>query len=760
MPTPSPRNSSLSYAPYTPYQYSTSVIREENVPSNGSYNSPSLDFSMAATSPTKPSVSQSKNSAWRSGGYKDAVQSDKGTVTNYPEDEKTPRVLPPFTSFVRMQYQIPDPVVGDGGLSPHSTRQNHITLVSDLARYFHISPYDVLYNQSQSGYQRQNHGASSPQTKSRLGTTGTDPLMRFADVAMECSTVRGRRNLDEFAAAEVLTIPRGGSRVGPVSGKKSSFVQLEPLSRVRRTESISIDPALRTEVSSGPPDQPIYPTPLVGNNPSLPDGAPLFLPSPEPFDPLASTADRMADASSPETIPDGHAGQSCEFLTEEPKCSYTNGCTTGSPLRKVVSHIFGRNKLSTRQIPKNVWMYYCRKHYQRSRYRNPQGFAKQQVILVRRQCERLNRWGGVRHWTIKVRRREELRMNREGGRADEMEIPKNDTNANILDDENDRHCEGIEERDHRSSAAAERRGISAESSSNWILRFTGIQKSIEDIYVLLDRIETQVQQPNGGKFPDVELLPCVDLALARSIGLAKTIHPDAATDDDGGGEYSKERGSPMHRKRGRSNYRNSRPAAGSGGPASKKAKGTVYGNRAEGKIKESISFDSLSSKTVLATYSEALASSEPRSTSSCGMNIMSHPASPFTASHSSSDMSSRRSSLWEPDTNPRSAFPQTQNSAASEYVIGSPQLCLSGLLPSPRGYQFEFRPTSISPKSREYRVDLVPRGQYLNGSRNSFDFRKGSTPEEERGFGGPLEFLLREKKIDEALECIAINNNV
>jgi hypothetical protein len=241
MPTPSPRNSSLSYAPYTPYQYSTSVIREENVPSNGSYNSPSLDFSMAATSPTKPSVSQSKNSAWRSGGYKDAVQSDKGTVTNYPEDEKTPRVLPPFTSFVRMQYQIPDPVVGDGGLSPHSTRQNHITLVSDLARYFHISPYDVLYNQSQSGYQRQNHGASSPQTKSRLGTTGTDPLMRFADVAMECSTVRGRRNLDEFAAAEVLTIPRGGSRVGPVSGKKSSFVQLEPLSRVRRTESISIE---------------------------------------------------------------------------------------------------------------------------------------------------------------------------------------------------------------------------------------------------------------------------------------------------------------------------------------------------------------------------------------------------------------------------------------------------------------------------------------------------------------------------------------
>ncbi|KAL2849252.1 hypothetical protein BJY01DRAFT_210996 [Aspergillus pseudoustus] len=39
-------------------------------------------------------------------------------------------------------------------------------------------------------------------------------------------------------------------------------------------------------------------------------------------------------------------------------------------LRKIVSHIFGRNKNTTKRIPGEIWEVYCRKHYQRTRYRS------------------------------------------------------------------------------------------------------------------------------------------------------------------------------------------------------------------------------------------------------------------------------------------------------------------------------------------------------------------------------------------------------
>lgn len=64
-----------------------------------------------------------------------------------------------------------------------------------------------------------------------------------------------------------------------------------------------------------------------------------------------------------------------------------------------------------------------------------------------------------------------------------------------------------------SIAAAGRRGSAA--GSNWIINHTGMGKTITDIYRLLDEIEVEVQQ-NSGKFPDVELLPNVDLSMAMS----------------------------------------------------------------------------------------------------------------------------------------------------------------------------------------------------------------------------------------------------
>lgn len=69
------------------------------------------------------------------------------------------------------------------------------------------------------------------------------------------------------------------------------------------------------------------------------------------------------------------------------------------------------------------------------------------------------------------------------------------------------------ENSRRNSTTVPRRRSSAGGGSNWIIRHTGMEKTIDDIYLLLGKIELEVQE-NGGKFPDVELLPNVDLGMA------------------------------------------------------------------------------------------------------------------------------------------------------------------------------------------------------------------------------------------------------
>ena len=92
-------------------------------------------------------------------------------------------------------------------------------------------------------------------------------------------------------------------------------------------------------------------------------------------------------------------------------CQYTAKCNTGSrDYRKVISHIFGRNKKCTTQIPESCWIIYCRKHYQRTRYRTSKAEVKTyfniQFDNLARQLTRMERWGGVRSWTIALRKKE------------------------------------------------------------------------------------------------------------------------------------------------------------------------------------------------------------------------------------------------------------------------------------------------------------------------------------------------------------------
>lgn len=175
-------------------------------------------------------------------------------------------------------------------------------------------------------------------------------------------------------------------------------------------------------------------------------------------------------------------------ITGPPKCSYCVDCQTKSPLRKVVSHIFGRNKAETRAIPKNVWVYYCRKHYQRSRYRNPKGFAVLQCELVRRQIARLQAWDGVQSWSVKVRQPK-------AGKKPEAS-PLADGSNEDADSEIAEESQGLETADSGSTA----------EGREWLTRYEGENRTMEEIKLLIEDIERNVDM-SGGTFPDVELLP-------------------------------------------------------------------------------------------------------------------------------------------------------------------------------------------------------------------------------------------------------------
>lgn len=514
-------------------------------------------------------------------------------IATGPNSSFPGRLLPPLNSVVSSQ-----PAPSEGALSPHSTTHHYSNQNSPDVGYFPSTishPYS--YGQHQQSYQP--HGFASSQ---QMHGHGYDTLLSFAEVAMGTATPGGRRTLEVEAATEAASRRGSGgslrlcdagvcgssshimgqstmatsSRVDRLDGSQLFQVDIEYVSAAvslfsiilgfvcadirspelrpasagsvastgrtieEETSMISIGDT-RSRQSQRYPTQSQRSSAATQTIDSLSNqDTPLFRPTPEVATPRQEPVTISTDSgpSNASTGPLHIPSSPHDFLNQAPKCSYCSVCTTGSPLRKVVSHIFGRNKLSTRQIPKNVWVYYCRKHYQRSRYRNPRGFARQQVLLVRRQCERLELWGGVKDWVIKVRRREELRMNREGGdNGDDMDEVEDEVEDNTgLDDEMEPNDGGPTsgESSRRNSTVTTRRRSST-GGNNWIMRHTGMEKTISDIYRLLERIEVEVQE-NGGKFPDVELLPNVDLAMAVPIRASDGDGDEGGNGNTGGDE--------------------------------------------------------------------------------------------------------------------------------------------------------------------------------------------------------------------------------
>ncbi|CUS15277.1 unnamed protein product [Tuber aestivum] len=593
---------------YSPHQQSTNLSRG-TISSRSSYSGPSLHSSTAATSPLEapmPPISATNDRLGHSGQIHETAETASGTGSSFPG-----RTLPPLITMV--PSGPPGSVVCDGPLSPHST-----------GHYPHQTGTEIGYFSSSRGF----YQGQSPQQSQQYPQpffpqqphehVRSNALMNFAVVATETATPVGRKNFEMGAAAEAGRRQSGGPFVedsirrnsAPTTITSREQANRAPAPRADREEGmvssnkplfLDLDPALRppsagSAASTGrtieEDDQVVHNSfqanagaCLTGHNASMShENTPLFRPTPEPHTPtLADTnSTDIGPSATPGTGPLNVPSPSPQsFLNEAPKCSYCNVCTTGSPLRKVVSHIFGRNKLSTRQIPKNVWVYYCRKHYQRSRYRNPRGFARQQVILVKRQCERLQLWGGVKDWVIKVRRREELRMNREVGENGEDADEAEDDEEGMADEDPEPNDGGPTsgENSRRNSATIPRRRSSAGGGSNWIIRYTGMEKTIDDIYLLLGKIELEVQE-NGGKFPDVELLPNVDLSMAAPFveaegggdegGNGNSGDNDKQEDAEDGGVSGRKAGKKRRRSDGGSGSSGGDDGGGTGG--SKKAK--------------------------------------------------------------------------------------------------------------------------------------------------------------------------------------------
>ncbi|PQE05754.1 orp1 like protein [Rutstroemia sp. NJR-2017a BVV2] len=183
---------------------------------------------------------------------------------------------------------------------------------------------------------------------------------------------------------------------------------------------------------------------------------------------------------------------------QPPKCMYTINCDTGSQPRKAISHIFGRNKMCTRLIPQSVWVHYCRKHYQRSRYRNPKEYAKLQCALVQQQIRRVHDWsqqnmangyaGTVQDWGLAVRKREQKRL-------DELNGNKRKRRAPAQEDEDD------------DDEAAQANLRPATAVPDWLLGLCGKGYSTEEILSIFNRLHTEILEDLMPCFPDIEILP-------------------------------------------------------------------------------------------------------------------------------------------------------------------------------------------------------------------------------------------------------------
>ncbi|KAK1716928.1 hypothetical protein BDP67DRAFT_609495 [Colletotrichum lupini] len=227
---------------------------------------------------------------------------------------------------------------------------------------------------------------------------------------------------------------------------------------------------------------------------SAPDFAAISAPTFQPFPSVSETApfppqQQQPYGMSPPDSPPAVSG------SDEIKCMYIENCDTGSQPRKAISHIFGRNKLCTRMIPAHVWVHFCRKHYQRSRYRNAHEYSKLQVDLVQKQIARVQQWsdeneragkaGVVNSWSLAIRKREQKRL----------EDKKESKKRAYQDESEDEQLDGAM--------------LNGTAVPEWLLSKCGAGYTTVAIQEIVAQLKTEIDGGSLSQIPDIEILPTI-----------------------------------------------------------------------------------------------------------------------------------------------------------------------------------------------------------------------------------------------------------
>ncbi|KAM4065642.1 orp1 [Hirsutella rhossiliensis] len=194
----------------------------------------------------------------------------------------------------------------------------------------------------------------------------------------------------------------------------------------------------------------------------------------------------LASQAPMQTLPADDKIKALKGEDGEPRCMFVANCDTGSQLRKAISHLFGRNKSCTLKIPKEVWVYYCRKHYQRIRYRNARTYPSNQMELVKVQIRRLQTWSEsnqakgeapyIKQWTLSLRKREQNRLENGKATADE----------------------GDEDQ-----AAAQGGSV----VPDWIIQLVGDGYTTEKMLEIAERLHKDIAEGLLSQVPEIEFLP-------------------------------------------------------------------------------------------------------------------------------------------------------------------------------------------------------------------------------------------------------------
>ena len=202
----------------------------------------------------------------------------------------------------------------------------------------------------------------------------------------------------------------------------------------------------------------------------------------------------MSDSTAVEamTAPSGETGAENDGSATHGDANMSSSESEDSPNiengRKVISHLFGRNKICTRQIPERFFVICPRKMYQRTRSSAPSEWAFEQLKLLRSQVNEMEEWGQVRSWAIELKasQRQQIKQeNAESARSATL-------NRNSQPQQSETRC-------------AER----------FLVPYLGRGKSFGYINGVIDMIEADLKRraEDERKFPGVEFLPDIDIEL-------------------------------------------------------------------------------------------------------------------------------------------------------------------------------------------------------------------------------------------------------